>query len=98
MLEADGFTAVALEITDDAQAYHEVAYPERCVLVLGNEDHGITRPTLACCPVRVYVPMLGRGRSLNVSMAAAVVAYRIRLSSAEAAPTAHEGGPNTPAT
>ncbi len=78
-LAAGGVTACALEIAGNAVAYHEAAYPRRLALVVGNEEYGVTRRTLAACPLRVFVPMFGRGRSLNVAVSLAVVAYRVLL-------------------
>jgi tRNA G18 (ribose-2'-O)-methylase SpoU len=57
--------------------YFEANYPERVCLVVGNEDHGVTRAALALCDMAVFVPMYGVGRSLNVHVAAAIVLYHI---------------------
>lgn len=78
-LRAAGFWVAAVEITAAAAPYHTVAYPGAVALVLGNEDHGVTRPTLAACDAHVSIPMFGKGASLNVHVAAAVVAYRVLL-------------------
>jgi 23S rRNA (guanosine2251-2'-O)-methyltransferase len=72
-----GFWIAALEVTDDCHPYYAVDYPEHVALVVGNEDHGVTTATLAACDAAVYVPLYGRGRSLNVQVALAVVAYHI---------------------
>ena len=45
---------------------------------MGHEDHGVTRATLAVCDAAVFVPMYGKGLSLNVHVALAVVLYHIR--------------------
>ncbi len=45
--------------------------------MLGNEDHGVTRAALALCDTSVFVPMLGKGKSLNVHISAAVALYHI---------------------
>lgn len=83
-----GFTPVAVELTDRAEPYHLAALPPACALVLGNEEHGVTRAVLARCDLQVYVPMLGQGASLNVHVAAAVVAFRARYpGSAPSSPT-----------
>jgi 23S rRNA (guanosine2251-2'-O)-methyltransferase len=74
-LRALGFWIVALEITTTCQPYYAVDYPERVALVLGNEDHGVTRACLALCDAAVFVPMYGKGRSLNVHVSLAVVGY-----------------------
>lgn len=74
-LRSNGFWIAALEITDSCQPYYSVDYPERVALVLGNEDHGVTRSCLSLSDAAVYVPMYGKGRSLNVHVSLAVVGY-----------------------
>ena len=76
-LKARGYWIGALEITDECQPYYAIDYPQRVALVLGNEDHGVTRACLALCDAAVYVPMYGKGRSLNVHVSLAVVGYHL---------------------
>ena len=76
-LKAKGYWIAALEITDDCQPYYAVDYPQRVALVLGNEDHGVTRACLALCDAAVFVPMYGKGRSLNVHVSLSVVGYHL---------------------
>jgi len=76
-LRQRGYWLVALEITDDCRPYYAVDYPPRVALVLGNEDHGVTRSCLALCQAAVFVPMYGQGKSLNVHVSLAVVGYHI---------------------
>lgn len=71
------FRIVALEITDDCAPYYGVEYPGRTALVLGNEDHGVTRACLCLCDQAVFVPMYGKGKSLNVHVSLAVVGYHL---------------------
>lgn len=71
----EGFWLVALEITDACRPYYAVDYPDRVALVLGNEDHGVTRASLALCDTAIFVPMYGKGKSLNVHVSLAVVGY-----------------------
>lgn len=73
-----GFSIVAIELTDDAVPYHQFAYTDKICLVVGHEDHGITKATLAACDAAVFLPMYGKGLSLNVHVALAVVLYHIR--------------------
>lgn len=87
-LKADGWWVAALELTADSVPYHVVDYPRRVAFVLGNEDHGVTRRALAVCDAAVYIPMLGRGASLNVHVAAAVVAYRACFPTGPSSPSA----------
>lgn len=79
-LRDKGYTIVAVELTDDAVPYHEYRYPDKTCLVVGHEDHGITKATLAACDAAVFLPMYGKGLSLNVHVALAVVLYHIRHS------------------
>jgi tRNA G18 (ribose-2'-O)-methylase SpoU len=76
-LKTQGFWIAALELTDECRPYYQVDYPQRVALVLGNEDHGVTRACLALCDAAVFVPMYGTGRSLNVHVSLAVVGYHL---------------------
>lgn len=76
-LKADGYRAIALELTDRAVPYHRYDYPVSTCLIVGNEDHGVTKAALSACDDAVFVPMYGKGRSLNVHAALAVVIYHI---------------------
>jgi tRNA (guanosine-2'-O-)-methyltransferase len=76
-LRARGFWLAALEITEEAEPYYAVDYPGRVALVLGNEDHGVTRSCLSLCDAGLYVPMYGKGKSLNVHVSLAVVGYHL---------------------
>ena len=72
-----GFWIAALEITDQCQPYYAVDYPQQVALVLGNEDHGVSPACLALCDAALFVPMYGKGRSLNVHVSLAVVGYHL---------------------
>jgi tRNA (guanosine-2'-O-)-methyltransferase len=75
---ADGFTVVAIELTDAAAPLHELALPDDVALVVGHEDHGISRGALEAVDHVAYLPMLGRVGSLNVATAAAIAMYEVR--------------------
>ncbi len=76
-LRGEGFRICALELTDQAVPYFAYEPPQQVCLVVGHEDHGVTRATLALCDDAVFVPMYGKGRSLNVHVSLAIVAYHI---------------------
>jgi tRNA (guanosine-2'-O-)-methyltransferase len=76
-MRGDGYHICAVEITEESQPYHAVDWPQRVCLVVGHEDHGITRSTLELCDSAVFVPMIGKGRSLNVHVSLAIVAFQI---------------------
>lgn len=78
-LKQDGYHLVALETARGARCYLEYPYPRRVCLVLGNEAEGVYPGTLAHCDGAVFIPMYGKGPSLNVHVAAALVAYQVLL-------------------
>ena len=77
-LKADGYRICALELTDNAVPHAEYDYPDKICLIAGHEDHGIPGHTLRLCDEAVFVPMYGKGLSLNVAMSLAVVCFHIR--------------------
>jgi tRNA (guanosine-2'-O-)-methyltransferase len=79
-LKAEGYHLVALELAGGAQLYTEYAYPEKVCLVLGSEGGGVWPKTLRLCDGAVFIPMLGKGPSLNVHVSAAIVAYEVLMS------------------
>jgi tRNA G18 (ribose-2'-O)-methylase SpoU len=76
-LKADGYHVVAVELTDNAVPYHQYDYPLKTCLVVGHEDHGVTKATLAVCDAAVFLPMYGSGLSMNVHVALSIVVYHV---------------------
>jgi tRNA (guanosine-2'-O-)-methyltransferase len=76
-LRADGYTSCALEITADSVSYDEAEYPDKLCLIVGHEDHGVTKRTLAACDMKIFIPMYGKGASLNVHVSLGIAAYHI---------------------
>lgn len=65
-----------LLVTDvtDAADYRETDYSDT-VLVLGNEQRGVSREIMAVAGARVHIPMPGGTESLNVATAGALLLY-----------------------
>lgn len=78
-IKAAGFAPIAVEIADEAEHYMEFDYPANTCLVLGHEGAGVYDYVLKLCGGAVFIPMAGKGRSLNVHVAAAVVAFEAIL-------------------
>lgn len=76
-LKEDGYHVVAVELASGAVPYHDYDFPRKTCLVVGHEDHGVTKATLAACDAAVFLPMYGKGRSLNVHVALSIVIYHI---------------------
>lgn len=57
------------------QDYRAIQPPQPWVLVLGNEQKGLSAAQRAACDAEVALPMRGRARSLNLAVAAGVLLY-----------------------
>lgn len=76
-LGAEGFERCAVEITPSSEPYFARPYPAKTCLIVGHEDHGVTRRALEKCDRVVFIPMYGKGASLNVHVALGVVAFHV---------------------
>jgi TrmH family RNA methyltransferase len=60
----------------DATVSHRSAVMQRPSLILmGNEQAGLTDPLAAACDVNVKIPMRGRADSLNLAIATGIMVY-----------------------
>ena len=57
---------------ENASAYD---FPNKCVLVLGSEAHGISEQNLGYIEDFIFINKLGSGNSLNVSTAGSILIY-----------------------
>lgn len=74
-LKAEGYALVAIELASDAVSYLDFDYPAKVCLVLGNEQKGVYGKLMRHVDAAVFIPMQGKGRSLNVHVAAAIVGF-----------------------
>lgn len=63
---------VAVEITDDAVPLPEFEWPDRPIMVFGEENYGIPPKYLDDCQYKVKIPMYGSVRSLNAGVASGI--------------------------
>jgi 23S rRNA (guanosine2251-2'-O)-methyltransferase len=81
-LKGQGFTVVGVELTPDAVDFAQFKPDnDKIALVLGNEALGIYKKNIPFIDSFIFIPMLGKGPSLNVNVAAAIAAYALRTSS-----------------
>ncbi|MEE2831368.1 MAG: TrmH family RNA methyltransferase [Candidatus Latescibacterota bacterium] len=78
-LKEEGYQVVALETARGTRPFLDFAWGDKVCLVLGNESNGVYAATLGQCDGAVFVPMYGKGPSMNVHVAAALVAYQVIL-------------------
>lgn len=78
-LQRDGFKIYALEIATDAIPLSklQIAEGDKVALVVGNEEHGIPDKHLALVDECYFIPMSGKGKSLNVATTAAIGMYKV---------------------
>ena len=74
-----GYEIIALEqssISVNLRNYHP---PDKIVLLLGEEVHGIPNELLEQCSVTLEIPMYGAKESFNVSVAAGIALYALAI-------------------
>lgn len=65
---------VGVELDDAAVSLTTFHHPQRCVYLLGAEDHGIPRKIIERCHRTVMIPTV-REWSMNVSVAGSLVLF-----------------------
>ena len=55
--------------------HREAAYARPVLILMGNEQQGLTPEMAALCDVNVKIPMRGRADSLNLSVATGIMIY-----------------------
>ncbi len=66
------YTLVALEQTSQAVKLPDFVWPDKFLLVVGEEGPGIAEECLDLCDLFVEIPMFGSVRSLNVGTASGI--------------------------
>lgn len=76
-LKSEGFQIVALEQDKQSIDYKKFKPDSKVALIVGNEPKGIDRRILKKCDKIIDIPMRGKKKSLNVSVALGVAGYEI---------------------
>jgi tRNA G18 (ribose-2'-O)-methylase SpoU len=71
----EDYTFTALETAEGAKNIFNTSLPDKLALVLGNEKYGISDSLLKLCNLKVYIPMPGTVKSMNVTHAASVCLF-----------------------
>lgn len=77
-LHSRGVAIIAVEQTKDAIPYTEFVPKGPIALIFGNEVEGVPKAYLDAAKAVIVVPMSGKKESLNVSVTAGVVLFRLR--------------------
>ncbi len=78
-LKAKHHQIIALEITSNSQSLSNFVFPkdQPIVLVIGDENFGISEAVLELCDHVVHVDMYGQNSSMNVVQATSITLYEI---------------------
>ena len=79
----NGYEIIALETGDDIPDINKVNWPEKGLVILGNEELGIAPEIMEKATMKVTIPMCGRKASMNVAGAFAIMAFCLRSSIAK---------------
>ncbi|MGI9597693.1 MAG: TrmH family RNA methyltransferase [Acidimicrobiales bacterium] len=74
---AAGFTTVAVELSASARPLFDLDLSGPVCLVMGHEERGVHRDTLAAVDQVGFLPQVGKVGSLNVAQAATTAIYEI---------------------
>lgn len=74
-LKDQGFLLLAAHPAPDATDFREVDYTRKVAVLVGAELDGLSPEGLAFADERVVIPMAGMARSLNVSVATALILF-----------------------
>lgn len=74
--KGQGYAVIGVETMAGSIACHEYAWPQKAVLVFGNEEYGISSHVMETVDAFVHIPMFGRKNSLNVANAVAIVLFQ----------------------
>ncbi len=76
--QCEGFEIVALQQGPSAQPVWEAKWPQRPLIVAGNEGDGLPQPFIDAAALQLELPLDGRIDSLNVAVATSVAMFAFR--------------------
>lgn len=74
----EGFKIFSSLLDENSVNLYDIDFTEKCLVVFGNENRGISGEVVEQSDETFYIPMRGMVQSLNVSVAAAVTLYEIQ--------------------
>ena len=77
-LKTNGYTIFAAEITPDSIPLAKVTIPQKWVLLMGHEGHGISPEILSLCDSIINIEMEDNIKSFNVAVAASILMYSFK--------------------
>ncbi len=72
-----GYCVIGIETMPQSHCFRDYPWQDRTVLVLGNEEYGISSHVMKVCDDFVHIPMAGRKNSMNVAVAGGIVCFEM---------------------
>ena len=76
-IRSENIPIYSVELTNDAEDFQKVKYPEKIALVFGHEKMGVEEEILKNSDKRIFIPMRGKKESLNVANCATTILYEV---------------------
>lgn len=76
-LKEQGIPIIGIETVEGSKTHFDFPWPDKAIVVLGNEEYGLSKKIMRICDSFVHIPMLGRKNSVNVSNAFAAISFQI---------------------
>src|SRR3989344_1402323 len=76
-LRKNGFQIIAVEQSPKSVDYKKAKIRKPVALIFGSETEGISKQVLNLCETIIEIPMKGKKESLNVSVSAGIVLFRL---------------------
>lgn len=77
MLHEKGFTTYAAALNENSVKLGEFKFPEKSVVLIGNEGNGLKHEVVASCKHTLMIPMKGNAESLNAASAANMIMWEM---------------------
>jgi TrmH family RNA methyltransferase len=86
-----GARLLGTHLTAEAVDYREIDYRAPLILLMGNEQSGLTERLSAACEALARIPMPGKADSLNLAVSTGIMIYEALRARGGAAPYTAEG-------
>lgn len=76
-LQKDGYRLISTTLSENSKILEDFKFDEKNIVVMGNEANGVSAEMLRISNTHLKIDMDNSMESLNVSIAAAIIMYKI---------------------